>query len=363
MPIEQSTEFKVSDGEELTDQERAYMRGEEIAPAPAPNPAPAPEVAPQQRQSAPDGDDELEIETSENGEEVVIRDKDGRLRDAKTNKYVSHKALHKEREEHKKTKARLAEESAARRAIYELAGLPPDGPAPRAVSPAPAAQPAEKNPFDEPNINFMQEPIKAFEQQQRRNAWLVKQLAERDKKIEGVNSRIDQTHEGQAMRTWVETDVKTFVREQPAFTMAWNHLVESLRKEYILSGVPEDQVEQQLNEAQAEFAKNARKNNKSFAKLVWEFAEVRGFKAPAIEKGPDGKPVIRPSVAPGTQQAQQKIEQIKRGQSVATSMSGVGGSSGNALTSEQIAAMSEEEYLSHRAKLKASGSLGKILGA
>jgi hypothetical protein len=93
------------------------------------------------------------------------------------------------------------------------------------------------------------------------------------------------------------------------------------------------------------------RSRRSPAQMLYNLAVARGFTAPA------------PSSAT-QQQADpaQKVEQIARGQRVAgASLSGAGGSSGEGLTADALANMSEEEFAAMAAKL-GNARMRQLLG-
>lgn len=362
--------FVISDGEEITPEEKTFLETGKVPDGFRPPDGIEPQSDAEPAKTSTDTSTGTDTTTKvdpktpasdEDGEEVVIVGKDGKPR-AQNGRFVPHQALHAEREEHKKTRAELqtfrekfTAGDARLRTLFELAGVDPETGKAAAKSPA--------NPLQEETIEFKDNPIEAWNQQQRRVNYLAEQLTDRDKKIDGVNQRFEDQNTNSATKTWLETDIRTFVAKEPAFGMAWAHVVEGLKKELEIAGIPENEIEGELNARQGAFIKDARAKGKSAAQLIWNLAEVRGFKKPEVELGADGKPVMKQKgPAPGTQQAAQQLQQIKKGQEASASLSSAGGSSDESLTLSKLTDMSEEEYASLRKKL-GKGGLKQYLGA
>lgn len=363
MSTEDLKPFTVSEGEGLSESDREYMKTGKVPEgfAPSEDPPSADDVVvkvPGEDPPPPPADDDDEGDDTE----VAVK-----VRDAKTGQFqrmVPHRALHGEREEHKKTKADLATMreqhlvgSTRLKTLFEMAGVDPD-----TLKPTGKPQ-SQANPLEEKTIAFTEDPIKAFEQMERRQAYVIAQLSERGKTVDGLNQRLENQSEAEATKAWVQEDFRAFVGKEPTFGMAYNHLIEAIKQELLIGGTPEAEINQEIEQRQRDFLRSARAQNKSAADMIFKLAQVKGFKKPEIMIGKDGKPTLKQKgPAAGTQAAAEQLTNIKKGQEASASLSKSGGGATEELTLARLATMDEDSYAAIRKKLGKDG-MKQYLGA
>lgn len=292
----------------------------------------------------PTGQESPADDGDEGDDEVVIVGKDGKPR-GKDGKFVSHAALHKERERHKLTKAerddlkvKLArgEERLAilNEAFNGSLGKPGEG---QQQVPGQPGQPGQQqqNPLAEPDIDPETDLFAAFKQMQRRTQYLQSQ-----------QSHFTQTQTArdtfaQITRTYHD-DARRLMNEKPEFADAYRYLVESRERELEFMGWSDPvQRKQAISREESELVINAIKERKSPAEVIYNFAVARGFKAaPAPQPNGSGNPAPPPQKT----LAQQKIEQVRAGQNAADTLSNAGGASHEGLTFAALANMSDDEF-------------------
>ena len=288
---------------------------------------------------ADDDDDEIE-------EGQFVKDAQGRLRDPKTNRFVKMvpiNAVHRVRDKHKATRAELEKlrldmaRGEERLAILNEAFNGQNKPQPAA---APSNEP-EPNPFEEANIDPMQDFVGAMEQLNRRNKYLADQhqrTAERTASIEQQTQHRDQMT---VLRQTYQSDVQTFRQSAPDFMDAYQHLVKGRLAELELQGVKDPLKRKAVIEAEeTQIVTQALQNGQSPAQLIYGIAKARGYAAkPAA---PASAPAATPA-AP-TNAAVEKIKALQTGQAAAQTLSNVGGQAAPSLTYETLARMNQSDF-------------------
>lgn len=335
-------------GDELTADELAYLESggkvtsglpasETPAEAPANEPAPAPTSEPQQPAQQADGDgDDGEDEVDE-----IVVGPDGKLR-AKNGKFVSHRALHKEREKRKaiaaerdELRVRLArgeERLAILNEAFNATGDPASQ-ARRADSPQQPVDPLNEEPID---------PEKDFygwaKQVQRQNDALRRQITESTGAIQSRETFRNVTEA-------YHSDARRFMSQEPNFEHAYKHLVAGRHRELELMGMrDEKQRNAFIAQEESQLVMQALQTGQSPAEVVYRIAQARGFTpqaaAPAARGGAQS-----PQPAPQRRTAaQQKIEQLRNGQNASQSLSNGAGGANEGLTLNSLANMSDEEF-------------------
>ena len=321
-----------------------------IAPAVAPNPPAIAEVKPQTAQeraldpyapNAPRIADEVE------GEDVasVVIDETGRARDAVTGKYVPIKALHQERAKAKELRSELQQTREQNARVEERLTILNEILSASDDKPKPAEAPA---PIEEETIDPEVDIFAAF-----------KQLANRAKKLEkqitdtGQMSRaeIEDLRAQQAIRS----DVTGFNNRTPDFLPAYNHLRKTRDAALQALGFADkaDRDSQIANEERA-LAANAIKTKKSYAQTIYDLAQAYGYAKPAPEPDPTPvhaptPPAPSPAVDPATAA---RVDALRTAKDQASpTLNGAGGSPAEGLTVQQLANMSEVDFLNLAGKL------------
>jgi uncharacterized protein (DUF934 family) len=155
------------------------------------------------------------------------------------------------------------------------------------------------------------------------------QVAERTQQQEGLQ---------QLQRAYVQ-DAQTFAKDKPDFRDAYSHLANSRARELMALGYNEQQIRSQLTQEETQIVAQAFQQRRSPAAVLYEQALARGYT-------PKQAAAAAQAVNPA-----QKLETVARGQATQKSLSGAGGSSGEGLTVEALANMSESEFAEVQARI------------
>jgi hypothetical protein len=322
--------------DDLSDAELAYLEsgGKATDGLPAPEPAadtPAPEASAEPAKAeAPNDDDGLTDDESDAEVEVVVG-KDGKQRlKGKDGKFVSHKALHSEREKRKlaqqerddlRIKLARGEE---RLAILNEAFNGNAQPAAAKAQQAP-------NPLDEEPIDPAKDFMGAVAQTQRQ------QKAIRDL----VASQQQQTQQRDTMSSVKQvyhSDAQAFMKSEPNFEPAYRHLVAQRSKELELMGVADEGKRMQMiAQEETNLVVEALRNKQSPSQMLYQFALARGYQPKSANPSTNG-------LAPNGNAAAAKIAQVKAGQAAADTLSNAGGHSSEGLTFSALASMNDDEF-------------------
>jgi len=297
---------------------------------------------PQNDASAPS---ETDADDDDDGEEVVIVGKDGKPR-AKDGKFVSHQALHKEREKHKATKTELqqAREKLARGderlAILNEAFQAQTRPAAAAEQ----DQQKPKNPYEEQTIDPEADFIGWAKQMQRRSEWNFQRQSE-------VQQSTAARETFQRVTNAYHEDARRFMSKEPNFEDAYKHLIANRHRELEATGMVDAARRSAfIAHEETQLVIQALQNGRSPSEVIYEFARARGFTPAAAQSqnapfaAPAGVQPAGASQLPNASAASQKIQQVKNAQIAAQSLSNVSGGAAKTLTMEALASMSEEEF-------------------
>lgn len=333
--------MQIGDFDELSESELAYLNSggktdlgigqqtDESAPSEAEQQPAAPQVTAPEN-AAPDANASLEDDEDEIDDEIIVGP-DGKLR-AKNGKFVSHRALHKEREKHKATKAEMQtlrdklSRGEERLAILNEAFQGSQGQKPNVQQPQ---QPA--NPYDEATIDPQEDIFGAFKQMQRRAEFNFKQQNE----VQQMQTARDTF---QRVTQAYHADARQFMQKEPSFEAAYKHLVAGRHAELQSMGMTDDaQRNAYIAQEETQLVVQAMQSGKSPSQVIYEFAKARGF-APSQSSAPAPAPMQNASAAV------QKIQQVRNGQQAAQSLSNVGGAAAKTLTMDTLANMSDDEF-------------------
>lgn len=339
-------------GDDLTADELAYLESGGTSGGPSSEPSqesPAPvqtEVrAPAQSsqpQSSPDAD--LDDEPEDEDDEIVVGP-DGKLR-AKNGKFVSHKALHKEREKRKATQRELEEtrirmaRGEERLAILNEAFTQNGDPRGPQANQQANQQP---NPLDEAPIDPETDFFGWAKQMQRQKDHLARQL----------NESTQSTNQRETMRAVTEAyqnDARRFMAQEPSFQDAYVYIVQGRHRELAFMGMKDEaQRNAYIAQEEAQIVTQALKAGQSPAHMMFQLAQARGFtpnrgSAPAPAAAPNGARAPVQAPAPQRAAAQQKIEQLRNGQNAAQSLSNAAGGASEGLTMNALTSMSDDEF-------------------
>jgi hypothetical protein len=325
----ESTESSFS--EALSPAEAAYFssRGEKTEGLAPSEPAAAPSEPVQAETQASEGDAAPQAEPGAvDDEEGIYIDEDGKARSVLTGKFVPHAALHKERERRKSVEAEyLTVREKMARAEERLAVLN------EVLQQPQAPQLGQQQPGQVEEIPDPEKDIFAYVKYQAKLIEDLKaaqnQVQERTQQQEGL---------AQLQKAYVQ-DAQTFAKDKPDFKDAYSHLANSRARELMALGYNEQQIRSQLTQEETHIVAQAFQQRRSPAAVLYEQALARGY---TPKQAAAAAQAINPA---------QKLETVARGQATQKSLSGAGGSSGEGLTVEALANMSEEEFAAVSAKL------------
>jgi hypothetical protein len=146
-------------------------------------------------------------------------------------------------------------------------------------------------------------------------------------------------------------DALAFAQEKPDFADAYRHLAMSMAAEYKVMGYSDAEVQQKLIQDEERAVAEAMQRRIRPAQVVYERAKARGFSAP-----------VAPAQTPAQPDAAQKLQTIERAKATQRTLSGAGGSSGEGLTVEALANMSDDEFAATVSKLGKSKLRGYLGG-
>ena len=226
-------------------------------------------------------------------------------------------------------------------------------------------------------------------------AWTSRELKRTQKIIQDIQTGTKQrdtataaeNEERQVYDTY-ENDLKREATADPSFAEAFVHLRESRYTElgFIYAGIdindkaavdaaltPEQQgklaqdIQRSFHNEQMLVAREALSKGKSPAKVVANLARARGWKAPAagaVAKPANGAVSAKPANGAAKPTVGEELAAIREGQAASRSLSDGGSSSGNDITPERLAAMTEEEFqdfYDSMPKAKLDRMMGKTL--
>lgn len=347
--------------DELTDEELRYLESGGTAPIsgiapPAEHtdgnpqvqsePQPSAEVLQESQPAASEDQDAQGTDAddeSEGDEFTVITGRDGKTRlKGKDGKFVSHKALHAEREKRKAIQAerddlklRLArgeERLAILNEAFNGGARPADG----------AQQPkVDDDPLAEEAVDAAKDPFGAIEQLRRQNAAL-------SQRFHGHQTQAQQSDTLNRVKEVYHTDARRLMTEDPNFEAGYRFLVGQRHKELEVMGLA-DEAERNRVIAQEETSLviEALRAKMSPAQAIYNIAKARGFapsQAPAEASNGD-QPSRNGAPDPAkVSAAAEKIANVKRGQQASDTLSVAGSSPSGSLTFAQLAAMNDEEF-------------------
>lgn len=338
-------------GDDLTDAELAYLesggRASEGLPAPsapsepmeqdaAPAPAQSQQQAPEA--AAPDADDD----DGDDDEAELIVGPDGKLR-AKDGKFVSQKALHKERMKRKTIAAerddlrvKLARGEERLAILNEAFSTNGD---PRSEAAAQAIPKTAPNPLTEAPIDPESDFFGWAKQMQRQKDYLAQQYTQTSQETQARDQfkQVTDTY---------HADAKRFMAQEPNFEPAYRHLVSGRHRELEMLGMKDErQRNTYIAQEEAQIVVQCLQTGESPARVMYQLAQTRGFTPGAMQSQQNGNAQHQAPAAPQQRsQAQQKIEHLRNGQTAAQSLSNVAGGANEGLTLNRLASMSDEEF-------------------
>jgi hypothetical protein len=283
----------------------------------------------------------------------VTFDAEGKMRDAKTGRYVPHQAMERERIRRKELEAALSEkEQMVARATERLAVLQEivhNQEATEAKKAAAAAAPLPAEP--EAEIDADLDIFGAVKQLKARNAALEAQLKETQTQ---TSNQLTELQTQQRYRQ----DITSFAAQNPDFFDAYKFTTGMRRNELLAMGFTDErQIAGQIAAEEKALVYTNLNRNASPAAIIYGLAKAKGYKgppdapAPALAPVPPSPAPVAPpaaAAAPVIPQADpaaaEQIQRIANGQHAAATLSGSGSSGGAGLTVQQLADMPEDAF-------------------
>ena len=250
---------------------------------------------------------------------------------------VPHGAFHAEREEHKKTKAALAElqENFAR--VDERLKLLTD-----LHKPKEEEQEVPDPEIDLPGyIQHLESRVAKAEEAATKSAETVEQ----DKKERDAQTTLE---------TAYAADARRFMTDTPDFGNAYQHLLGRRAQELAVAGYTDQaEIARIIQQEEMELAQEALKAGDSPSERIYKLAKLGGYVAPEPEanKG-NGAAANGAAASQDKSKAAEKLQKVAEAQEANKSLSKAGGAAGGDLTAEALAEMSEEEFQEVYERLK-----------
>lgn len=307
-------------------------------------------------EEAPDGGDAADGAKTEGDDDQGAAGDDANVDDDRP-KTVPHAALHKEREQHKETRAErdaLAAEISEWREKWARADerlhslFAKDEKADKeAEKPDPEAELGDPPDPEEDIFGYIKWRDKKDQIRDQR-------LAELEGTATKTRTEIAEDKAAQALVQDYHADIRAFVTEQQDWGQAYDHLRQTRISQYRALGYKDDQIAAAFNEEEMGVLQTAREQNKRPAEVVYGLAVATGYKPAAEEAAQDkpnddeGKKSDEAAEAKPNGKAKpkekSKIDQLIEQEEAATSLSDVGGGGGAEITMEVLAAMSDDEF-------------------
>lgn len=282
------------------------------APDAAPSAQPEPSSSPQAEAGAPPPSPEPGAVDEDEG---VYLDEKGRARNA-DGKFVPHAALHKERERRKAVESEaLAMRDKMARAEERLAILNE-----ALTAPTQQAQQQVQGPPDPETDIF------AYVKWQAGEIERLKQGSAQREQVEAQRAGVARLEEA------YKADALSYMQEKPDFPDAYKYIANSYFGELKALGYSEAEARQRLSIEESNLAAEAFQRGVRPAQVIYERARARGYTPKQAAQA-----AAQPDPA-------QKINAIATAQAQQKSLGGSGGASGDTLTVESLANMSEAEF-------------------
>jgi hypothetical protein len=226
----------------------------------------------------------------------------------------------------------------------------------------PEAKPAEKSPWDDPDIDEGVDPIGALRQDRARAKWDRQQaqakIAALESQLQESNRAVSVRNTEMAVYEAFKRDVASFQSKEPAFEQALGHLVGVWKSHMKLMGeTDEAKLDAAVAQTQRGILHKALANKQSPSQIMFDMAKSMGFKAQAKAEGDEGEPQVS--------EAAKKLQKTQENMNRNRSLSGAGGGAlpENSAAS-RLLAMSDDEFADYadtqegRAVLRKLGMMG-----
>lgn len=304
---------------------------------------------------APEGTQQKPVaEEAEPGE--VMLDSEGKIRDAKTGRYVPHQAMQAERVRRKELEAALAQRNEEYARANERLQVLTEIMHGQEQAVKQAKQPEQE-----------QQPVQEIDPEVDIFGW-AKQQAERaqraEQKLAEIESKASRQFGEMQTQQRFRSDVTAFAAKTPGFFDAYNHLVNVRRAELeALDFGDANAINNQIAIEEKILVQNEFQKNGSPGERLFKLAVAKGWKpaAPVVEATPAPAAPAAPALAPQQQPASQALQtnaaaaaavkQIQNGIQASATLSGSGGTPGEGITVQQLADMSDDQFVELATKL------------
>jgi len=205
------------------------------------------------------------------------------------------------------------------------------------------AQQQAQQPKAEAPPDPTQDPIGAIEYTNKQLQATQEQLqaAQRERQEAQFVSQVENVYK----RSWSE-----LLNSDPNAVQAYQHFTNQLSSYFAMRGASPEQANELVKQEERAIAYTALQQGKNPAQLIYENMKATGFNP-------------TPTPKPQNNEAEKKVEMRAKGQAAAKSLSNVGGKSSDGMPSaEEIASMSEDEFMELKSRLS-DRQMARILGA
>lgn len=240
---------------------------------------------------------------------------------------VPHAALHEERERRKEIQ-RAFEEEKRQNAIFR------DTMSRRMQELFQASQQSRQQPQQYRDPNADPDPVAALAHNQQLT---VQQLAHLQQERQHQEQQRQHEEYQQRVISWAQSQADGFRKETPEFDDAYNHLRTVRVQELQAMGLPVEQIKRTLYNDEMWVYHHAAQAGKNPAEIAFNMAKAAGWKPKQQQQAAD-----------------QKMDTLQKGTQAAKTLGNGGGDAGMP-TLEQIAAMSEDDFATLKAKFAKQG--------
>lgn len=300
---------------------------------------------------APEGAKPAEDGEVEPGE--VVLDAEGKVRDAKTGRYVPHHAMHQERVRRKELETELAKKNEDwARANERLAVLQEIVHGQQEQTKKAAEQPAAQQPEVEidPEVDIF--------------GWAKQQKARADAAERRIAEMAEQSQKQYGelnTQQRYRQDVTSFAGKQEDFFQAYTYVANMRTKELKALGfTDEKQIASQLQAEERALVQGELAKGGSPSARLYALAQAKGYvkeapPAPAAVTPPVTQPAPAapaptqaapqvPQIPQPNPQSVEQVQRIQQGVNASASLSGAGGTAGEGLTIQQIVDLPQEKF-------------------
>ena len=304
-----------------------------------------PESAAKVEKAEPEKKEPAKADEPDDSEPGTISiESDGRIRDAKTGKFVPEQAYVRVKNRVKdveKERDELRQKWADINARFEMTKeiiAKEDEPEAKAK--------AEEDPEPNPETDIFGH-----------NRWLARQLKKAREAPHEEIAQVRQRVETEAMQRTFDEDIRAFVGKQPAFGAAVDFLQKNRADELRSFGLDDAEIKEKIKGDLRDIAVAAHSRKRGMAETMYNIAMARGFKPQTTDDNKAANGATK-TKAP----AEEALEQIKKGQETSLSLSSAGGGSAGELTIDRYMAMSENEIIEFGSTPQGKRQLQRLMG-